>query len=230
MNLTKTRPIVAGCTVAIAVLAGCLTASPASAHASIATGDVAAMRTTWDRYGVPTTTQDRLLDALSDGRIWDSLTGAAPVGTSERVVAGSTVTVDTFADGSIRVTTVEQPVDPSSRASIGGCRTMSGSHYDSTIQCTVSTNVVVSTAGYAVTYHQVQGGASSINSVTGITATCYGGTCGSKSVAINRKTQSGNSPAYSTGRWKWTAVNGVGSKDFWLEFDVRGTTTWASNN
>jgi len=231
MKRSPFRRLTATCAASAIILVGALSAAPATAATSaLSSADESAMRDTWNAYGVSRATQDRLLEALEAGRSWDSLDGATPVTTTTGSNAGSTVTVDTFADGSIRVDTLQVPAHGPTRASIGSCKTLSSSHYDATIQCTVSTNVVVSTAGYAVTYHQVQGGNSRINSVTPITASCYGGTCGSKSVTVNRKTQIGSSPAYSTGRWKWTGINGAGSKDFWLEIDVRGSSTWSANN
>ncbi|WFR67710.1 hypothetical protein P9139_04450 [Curtobacterium flaccumfaciens] len=148
---------------------------------------------------------------------------------------GTDQTIDTYADGSIRVTTVQKPAPatPSGvhvNASIGSCTTVSSSHYDATYRCTVSTNVVVSNAAYTVTYHQVQGAASSITANSPLTTSCSVGACSNKRMVVGRKTQSGNSPAYITGYWTWTAVGGGSSKDYWLEFDVRNGSTWASNN
>ncbi|WP_420367037.1 hypothetical protein [Curtobacterium sp. L1-20] len=194
------------------------------------------MRQTWDTYGVSAATQDKLLGELEAGQLWDSVSGAQPVQSSTSTAKSVQTTVDTFADGSIKVTQLQKPAPVTTtpggvhiNASIGGCKTLSSSHYDATIQCTVSTNVVLASAAYLVTYHQVQGGNSSITNHSTITTECFAGSCTDKRVVVGRKTQSGSNSAYITGFWTWDGGS-KGSKDFWLEFDVKGSSTKASNN
>lgn len=170
---------------------------------------------------------------MASGGTWDSLDGVAPVETETTVQAGTESTVSRYADGSITITEAEVPTSGSARAALTGCKILSQSHYDSKRFCNVSTNVVVASAAYAVTYHVVQGGPSSIVSRSSFSAMVtrgYLGNISKKQMVTSRTTQSGSSPAVVTGRWTWTSNQGAGSRDYWLQFNVRGTSTWAQNN
>lgn len=213
-----------------------LVGGPAMASSS---SDEAAVRATWDQYGVPAATQNRLLADLAAGRAWDSLSGGDPVSSKTTTSTGLEETVSTYADGSIAITDLQKPVVPATstggpvvRASVG-CKVQSSSHYDSTSYCNVSTNVVVANAAYVVTYHAVQGKGTTIvsrSSNSAFTTQGYLGSISSKEMRTNRATQSGNTPAEVTGYFTWTSSGSAGSKDFWLQFNVRGTSTSASNN
>ncbi|GAA3339086.1 hypothetical protein GCM10017714_13140 [Curtobacterium pusillum] len=218
-------------TACFAAVASCLVAAgPASANTN---ADEATMRDTWNTYDVPASTQDRLLDELTSGGTWDSLEGKTPIATESTIRSGTEETVARFADGSISVTEVELPTAGGARASLSGCKILSQTHYDSRRFCNVSTNVVVASAAYTVTYRVVQGGPSSIvsrSSASAMVTRGYLGNISKKQMVTSRTTQSGSSPAVVTGRWTWTSNHGAGSRDYWLQFNVRGTSTWAQNN
>jgi len=221
----------AALTASCAILTSCLIATaPASASTD---SDEAFMRDTWNSYDVPVATQDRLLEELASGDTWDSLDGAAPIETETIVKRGTETTVSRFADGSITVTEAELPTAGGTRASLSGCKIVSQTHYDSRRFCNVSTNVVVASAAYTVTYRVVQGGPSSIvsrSSSSAMVTQGYLGNISKKQMVTSRTTQSGSNPAVVTGRWTWTSNQGAGSRDYWLQFNVRGTSTWAQNN
>ena len=215
---------------ATALATGLIAATPV--HAST-DSDEATMRSTWNAHGVPASTQDRLLGELESGGSWDSLDGKTPVTTEKTVRAGVEETVARYADGSIVVTDVELPGAGSARASLSGCKILSQTHYDSRRFCNVSTNVVVASAAYTVTYRVVQGGPSSIvgrSTASAMVTRGYLGNISNKQMTTSRTTQSGSNPAVVTGRWTWTSNHGAGSRDYWMQFNVRGTSTWAQNN
>lgn len=213
-----------------AMVAGCLlTSTPAMAATD--SGEAVA-RTTWNQYGVPVATQDHLLAELEAGRTWDSMNGKDPVMATSSVKNGVKETVETFADGSIAITSLELPTDPREKAAVG-CRVTSSSHYSTDRSCNISTNVVVASAAYVVSFRAVQGGPSQILSRSSNTAFTTNGVLGnitSKRMVTNRTTQSGSNPAMVTGYFTWTSSQGAGSRDYWLQFNARGTSTWAQNN
>jgi hypothetical protein len=227
----RPRRVAAMSAAAFTVIASSLAiAVPASASTS---ADAASMRETWNAYDVPVQTQDRLLAELTSGGTWDALDGSAPVSTETMVRAGTEETVTRFADGSISVTELELPTATDARASLSGCKILSQTHYDSRRFCNVSTNVVVASAAYTVTYRVVQGGPSSIvsrSSASAMVTRGYLGNISKKQMVTARTAQSGSNPAVVIGRWTWTSNHGAGSRDYWLQFNVRGTSTWAQNN
>lgn len=237
MFKSKLMPILALLAVGGLLFADAAAAPSASASSTLSASDEAQMRETWDTYDVSPDTQDYLLSELEAGRLWDSLNGVEAVSISTTMTPAGELTLSTYPDGSVVATTVEQPVPASTddsaitpMASVTGCKTISSSSRHIKRQCTISTNVVLASATYLVTYQAVQGGNSTITSHSNIVTECYGGSCSSKSMKINRKTQSGSNPAVVTGYWTWTAIGNAASKDFWLQTSVRSQTITASNN
>ncbi len=80
----------------------------------------------WNAHGVPKATQKSLLSKLAAGQTWDAVDGKhTPVSSSQATSNGSQETVDTYADGSIVVSDLEQPQTPPHRrerdhAALGG--------------------------------------------------------------------------------------------------------------
>lgn len=64
-----------------------------------------------DAYGVEPETQDNLLAKQAAGIVLDEESGAAPVSTETEVIGTQRVTVERWADGSLRVATTDLPVD-----------------------------------------------------------------------------------------------------------------------
>lgn len=63
-----------------------------------------------ETYEVPADVQESLLEDAAAGRAWDSLGNAEPVSEKTLQLESETATVQTFEDGSISVTTVDEPV------------------------------------------------------------------------------------------------------------------------
>lgn len=220
--------------VALTVMGSMTFASSASA-AELSSADEAHFRDVWSRYGVNETVQDALLDKFEATGEWDSLTGAMPVRIDEVESEGRLETVSTFSDGSISVAgqqtaATDAPGAAGIDASIDQCKTIKSSQYDYTRECRVWTNVVVATFAYNVTYYQVQGGNSKIIGRSGLTSSCNGGTCSNQKVVTLRATQSGSNAAQVQGSLTFNAYQGVASRDFWLLFSAKGSSTSASNN
>jgi len=235
MTNQKARRVYAVAAICAIAIGAILTAVPAQADSGISPTDRAAMRATWDTYGVPAATQNRLLAALERGHLWDSLDGSTPTSTQTRAVPNGEETIERFADGSISVTTAAVPAPTGTGmvtplASFGNCSTLASSQYSYTKRCNVSTNVVVATAAYSVTYTVVSGSNTTIDTYSGIATACLGGTCSNNHMVLDRKTQSGSTPASLTGWFRWTHATNIASRDFWLNFQVVGAVVTVSNN
>ena len=98
-------------------------------------------------YGVPASTQAAIIEGWRNGDLPDSMAGAEPTTTSTSNVGGMSVTVSRYADGSVSVTSVEQPVSAGGRASTGrgqltpmgvsGCTARTSGNYSYRTNCYV---------------------------------------------------------------------------------------------
>lgn len=77
-----------------------------------------------ETYEVPADVRESLLEDAAAGRAWDSLGNHEPVSETTLALPSETATVQTFEDGSIAVTTVDEPVPASEgigTRSLTGC-------------------------------------------------------------------------------------------------------------
>lgn len=187
----------------------------------------------WNAYGVPSSTQASLLHDWEATHSWDSLEGGAPVSTRAVDTRDGASRVSTFADGSITVESLEDSeasTGPDSRADLRNCRDTGASAYAFTRTCVVHTNVVVADFQFTVQFYAVKGGNTTINSVSHLTDSCYGGSCSNQSARIVKKVQSGTTAAKAQGSLEYNVFGGVGSQTFDLNFSVKNGTTSVSNN
>lgn len=153
---------------AAAIVTTALIAPLPSAHADTST-DLAAMTATWTQYGVPAKTQRALIAKYQAGKLWDSMTSAAPVKSKKTVSGTDQVVVNTFADGSITIITVSSAPDPSSgtggvtpQASISSCSYSGGSYWYSYTGCKTEANWVI----YGLSFRFSYSGSYSTSSIT----------------------------------------------------------------
>jgi hypothetical protein len=159
MKKRNKRMLLVGIT-ALTMIAG--TTLPAGAEVTSEAPERTEIRSTMTSYGVDQATQDQLIAKLEGGIVWDSLTeGAEPVAIVERDVADATERIETYADGSVVVTSLEKPTDVtgiSGRALEWGCTFVSaGSNGGYYKNCDVTVNFVIITQGFMVDYENLKG-------------------------------------------------------------------------
>ncbi|GIG23736.1 hypothetical protein Cch01nite_44600 [Cellulomonas chitinilytica] len=118
----------------------------------------------WNAHGVPKATQKSLLSKLAAGQTWDAVDGKhTPVSSSQATSNGSQETVDTYADGSIVVSDLEQPQTPPTAAngitplSVAGCRTtVGGSGYANYDDCKASSDTGIVTLAFYISYSRTR--------------------------------------------------------------------------
>lgn len=99
---------------------------------STTTSDTAELRAFLTQWGVNPETQTHLLEKYASGIPWDSMTGASPVLVEEQVGVRATTTIERYSDGSVAVTTIDNPQangNPLLRG-ISSCRTAYSNHYE----------------------------------------------------------------------------------------------------
>lgn len=140
-------------------------------------------------YGVAQQTQKALFAKLEAGQKWDSFTSdSVPASTEEYVKDGYNVTEDHYADGSVSVSRIEIPVEPT--VSSGGISPMSspngctiGSNGART-NCNVDTWVGLISMGFKANYNVVT---NTVSSVWGASWS-IGGSCSSSLAYLGRPT------------------------------------------
>lgn len=120
---------------------------PAAASPSTPQPQYAELYAFWDRYGVPTGAQRKLMEKLERGDIWDSLTAGATHTTRAYRSEGQRIVVNKFADGSISVASVsdtalsqETPSTSVSPMSVSQCSYSGGSYWYSYTNCKAEEN------------------------------------------------------------------------------------------
>ena len=152
-------------------------------------------RDVMDRYAVPTTVQDELFEKLDRGEVWDANDPAAsPVSVESNDTFGQTETVERYADGSIAVLSLQQPVETAMGGIMPmrwlGCSyTVHRSTYNSADDCFVDWIKGTTMMKFAVDAEIYHSGPDKILSAhTGSYRYAQG--CASASLAVNRGTES----------------------------------------
>lgn len=196
----------------------------------------------FDQYGVPTATQEALLDKLERGVPWDSLAeGAEPVSADSRTVGGVKETIYTYGDGSIGVTSAEAPRELPERgtivpmAGISGCTATSSGvtryRKNCTVKHTTGTVTMSFTADYQWSYYDdyysMWVKSARIDSVDKLKIVVIGGTFSDKKLSIIRTT-AGAQPALARASMDLSGLQGWVSGTVYLELFVpRGDSTLA---
>lgn len=120
---------------------------PAAASPSAPQPQYTELYAFWDRYGVPTGAQRKLMEKLERGEIWDSLTSGAAHTTRTYRSDGERVVVSKFTDGSISVASVsdtalseETPSTSVSPRGVSECSYSGGSYWYSYTNCKAEVN------------------------------------------------------------------------------------------
>lgn len=148
--------------------------APAAADPQVSKADIEYVRTALAKYDVPTKTQDALLREFIDGERWDSESGAAPISTETETLNGVEQTVYRYRDGSINVSTVEIPAEPTGDVSllgISGCQSISVGGAKAWRNCRVDWDAITWSVGFTAAYRYYLGPAYAcyIDSIGGLT-------------------------------------------------------------
>jgi hypothetical protein len=161
----------------------------------------------WDVRGVDPATQKRLLGEYHSVGFTDAESGQTPVRTTSSVVGDSIETVNTFADGSIRVDTVQQPQRTlkSEPAWAGGARPSAVENCQATLfsggenfnNCNVSAVTPAVAIGFYASYTLVQGGYDYIQNKGGSGyEQCFGGVCSVPTFQSWKQSENASGKAY----------------------------------
>jgi hypothetical protein len=144
-----------------------LAGPPAGPSARPSANDVAFVRASLTKYGVPVETQKQLLKAFAAGKILDSDSGAAPVSTEVSYVDGFKETVSRYKDGSFNASRIQQASETGSAAGsndvtlnpsltgLSGCQAVSAPGVHKYVNCQVQKDGTTYSVGYtaAITYN-----------------------------------------------------------------------------
>lgn len=190
------------------------------------------LRSFMAQHGVSESTQDSLITDFIDGKMWDSLTNADPVDTEVMDQGKDVVTVETYADGSIAVSTVpdfdEAPKEEGGFVgpmSVHGCQ-YSGSTYAAYwTNCQADVNLGVIRQGFYFNYEYVNGLPSKITRYWGKYHHIIGG-----DLSNHRFIK------FDDQHVRYAADYSVAFKGFpagwttWMEVHVSGSSAWTDNN
>lgn len=162
----KITSLVGSVAVAILLLAGTVPAASAATNL-ITPAQEQQARAVFNEYGVSAQTQDSLFNKLESGQVWDVYTGATPVTSTTSIVGGYNQTLETFADGSISVSSVEIPrktaVGGISPMSVTGCTYGSSAGVFYGTDCRVYQNSALTEAEFYASFSQWSTGSSVSN-------------------------------------------------------------------
>lgn len=207
------------------------TISTTATAAPVATDPYESARVFWSEHGVSEQIQQSLVDKLNESGTIDAISqDAEPVSVENRRVAGAEVTVATFEDGSITVTSFESP-DPvpegsiASRAVYGNCQVTSGSGWASYKNCEVVSDAGVYRIGFKVTYERYATMNAKILSSGSEQAVAGGGAITHPTRYLWRPQSTSNQSAVVKYRSYYTAWTSSYSEDVYLGFWVSRTGT-----
>lgn len=212
------------------VVAGvALTLSAFGAPAAQAVDAYDDVRDFWASHGVSAEVQDALVAELESTGAVDSMEpGAEPVSVHSEDTGGATVTVATFPDGSISVSTIEKPLELkpgqiAPMASVSGCTTNSGPGYVTYKSCTVAADNGIFRMSFLVSYEKYQGASAQILAAWSAKATSGTGTITSPTRELYRPQSSSVQQAVAKYHSDYKAWSNLSSQDVYLGFWLTST-------
>lgn len=206
--------------------------APAVATGSVTDDSSAEIRAFWDHYGVAPEIQDALVAKLeSNGSLDASSAYAEPVSVDTDTTASVTVTVETFADGSIRVSGIETaPGDDESTGGIGlldagvtDCKSTSGTGWVHYTGCRVFSANGTQNISFKVDYEKYSAGNAKIIRSYGAVSSSQYGSMTLPTRTLWRPQSSATQKAVAKYRSDYESHNGASSETIYLAF-------WLSSN
>ncbi len=182
------------------------------------------------QHGVSPEDQSTLLEKAKAGLLPDSMTGSEPVAVE---TPDDLTRIDRFEDGSVLVTTLEQPAitKPGQITPLGiaGCSLSSGGGYAAYSGCQVSQASSYATLSFTANYTRYTNGAQITRADTPTAQTYYGGCESAPTVSIIRGSQSGTLPAVATEHCHYVSYTGAASEDLYLSLRVTSGEAWVTD-
>ncbi|MFJ4167783.1 hypothetical protein ACIPY5_19700 [Microbacterium sp. NPDC089698] len=178
-------------------------------------------------YGVAPDTQQALVVKLRSGTVLDSMTEASPVSTDTSASDAATKTIETFQDGSIRVTSVEKPKpapDPGTISTRGGgfgeCSQSGDENHQWNKNCSIERWDGIITQHFYANFTYVTPGYDYIDSVWGATYQVWGASSASQTYfGITKQYEDAAGPAVAEQRVA-AQVPVLGSMSYYLALRV----------
>lgn len=235
MNRTKKAAVAA--LVSGTILAGALSAVPASAVTS--GQDQTALRSWFTSQGISVTTQDALIAKLDRGELLDSMTGSVqPVGTTTTETSTELLSRSVYPDGSVSVTSLETPPTTAGARSgtrsfspqqITGCKESNGGGYVVESNCKVEIATGPYDLWFNATYERYTGGAQIDTANKPNAVVKYGNIVAAPTVSIKRKKQDGSLEAYAQEHALYKSTNLGSSEDLYVSLRVTTSKAWTTN-
>ena len=186
------------------------------------------MRKFWTSYGVSAETQNALMEKFLTTGTFDALLSGSSGEVESTVVEGSSVSIERFEDGSIRVVTVELPEteNPKTRkttGSINGCKNSSGSGYAISKGCKVQTSDSARTVLFYADWASYNGANAEILRTYNPTAAAIGGTMTPPTLTYWRPASTSKQDARATYSSVFTGKNNASSETI-------NTTLWLTRS
>lgn len=217
--------ITAAATLAFGVIA------PAHATDTPSSDPTAQIREFWTEYGVAPALQDALAAKLESGGNLDSGNAyAEPVSTDTTTSSTMTMTVETFADGSIRVTGIENAPTSTAESSVGtlatgitDCRSYSGTGFVHYTGCRVISANGTQNISFKVDYEKYSHAHAKILRTYSANATSNYGTITDPKRSLWRPQSTASQKAVAKYKSYYESHNGASSETIYLAF-------WLSSN
>lgn len=211
-----------------------------SCRSKIPKDDISNIRSGLSEVGVEPKVQDRLINKLERGIVWDSLNGSSkPVKKTIEQLSGETVERLVYADGSVVVSETQRGIDlPSNVAmpasKITGClKLKSKSGWSRWGDCKSKVNLVIVQMSFMFNYSLKKGKQARIDKIFNHSNFC---TCivDRDRTKITRKYTDGAAPAtarasvrYTIGPWKGVGV----MSDGWSQINInKNGKLWTTHN
>ncbi len=176
------------------------------------------IRNRLDAQGVSPDKIDLLIAKYEGGIPWESMTpGAVPVLQEQNREAGYEITTKRFVDGSLSTTKVQVANSTLARGSISGCSSRIGTGYAEYTGCLIQRDLVLFVMNFKADY-SLYSGSNNDTIRNAYNASYYAclGFCGTASVSVNRRSESGSLPAVARGQMTYGSVPYFTST-YWLE-------------
>lgn len=230
------RVVLASIFSGLLLLAGLATPAQATPGPHITNSDRQHIKDFFKTYEVPAQNWAPLLRTWESGQPWDSNKGGDPVSVETRDKSDETVQISRFADGSVKVTTVEKPVvelksgEATPYASVQGCSVYRTSYSATFSGCGVSNQWGNVYLAFNANFESWAGGGK-IDWVGNQTGTCWGLSCNQPTWDPQKTSSDYAGPAMQRiHMWVTQTVGVPFSWDTWVQLNVNGSGGWATSS
>lgn len=212
-----------GAVSAALIVTSMIAAGPAQAAETIDTEKVSSFLSS---AGIPNKDANAVIEKLENGEQLDFETNKKPVSVKTERKGDWEVTTETYPDGSVEMTELEQPLNEvspgiiSPQAAPTNCKVKGGSGYRSYTNCHVRRTNSLYNMGFKASYTIVQKGKDYIGGVHGLETKCYAGTCSKSKLNTTRKKETASAKATAKASTVYKTYGASSSRNVWLKLWV----------